>query len=763
MNKAITDGIVFQPQPFAAGLSIWSSGDGTPGSDTYAQSGSGVFVAADQDFGGCLEVLKQDATTLVRYMGQTPVLAGCFLRVTAKVKAIAGPMPAVAVSGWAGATGGAAVAGLVTAGPSKQLTSYGEVVEVAAIVSTSAQSGVDLVWLGADYGHFGITLSGPSGGLVRVDDIVIEDISAAFWGTKSQMIDVRDYGAIGDGLTDESNAFDAADSAANGRAIFVPEGDYLIGRNLTLQSELRCHGRIVQPQNYRLILQNRFNYDSYFEAFKDEELAFKKAYQALINFADHESLDLCGRRVLLNEPVDMQACDPTKARFETRRVIRNGQFQPAEGAAWDTEVVVLQASYDPGSPLVLTGIVNAASLRAGSLVTGNGVGREVYVTSVDVATATAVLSQPLYGAAPSQSYTFTRFKYLLDFSGYEKLSQFVLDDIEFQGLGIASGIMLAPDGLTFHLRDCFINNPKDRGLTSIGAGCQGMMIDRCQFISAEEHLPVSARQSIGFNTNANDVKLRNTRASKFHHFGVLAGTGNVISGNHWFQGDSEPSGVRHAGLVFTFPNPQSTITGNYCDNNFIEWTNEHDATPDFFSQFSFGGMTINGNTFLTNDVADWVGFLVIKPFGAGHFINGLSVCGNVFRALNGVIDRVEHVDSSFAPLDLSRTVNCAFAQNVFHNVAKPVANPLTVTHTQATAATTWTVKTEAQLPFSGRALRVDAVANASALRNGSNAVVSVVPWVEAAQGSGGDQVRLHWTTAVSGTVNCQISMDSKSL
>ena len=56
MNKAITDGIVFNPLPFAAGLSVWSSGDGTPGSDTYAVSGSGVFVAADQDFAGCLEV-----------------------------------------------------------------------------------------------------------------------------------------------------------------------------------------------------------------------------------------------------------------------------------------------------------------------------------------------------------------------------------------------------------------------------------------------------------------------------------------------------------------------------------------------------------------------------------------------------------------------------------------------------------------------------------------------------------------------------------
>lgn len=47
MNKAITDGIVFDPLPFSAGLALWSSTDGTPGSDSYAASGSGVFVAAD--------------------------------------------------------------------------------------------------------------------------------------------------------------------------------------------------------------------------------------------------------------------------------------------------------------------------------------------------------------------------------------------------------------------------------------------------------------------------------------------------------------------------------------------------------------------------------------------------------------------------------------------------------------------------------------------------------------------------------------------
>ncbi len=106
MNKAITDGVVLAPLPFSAGLGVWSSGDGTPGSDTYAVSGDGVFVAADQDFGGALEVLKSTTVAKVRYMGETPLLPGCYLQVRAKVKAVAGPMPSVRIAGWPGLAGG---------------------------------------------------------------------------------------------------------------------------------------------------------------------------------------------------------------------------------------------------------------------------------------------------------------------------------------------------------------------------------------------------------------------------------------------------------------------------------------------------------------------------------------------------------------------------------------------------------------------------------------------------------------------------------
>ena len=73
--------------------------------------------------------------------------------------------------------------------------------------------------------------------------------------------------------------------------------------------------------------------------------------------------------------------------------------------------------------------------------------------------ATLTLSQPLYGAPGTQSYTFTRFKYVLDFSRIlpqlDKMQSSMIST--FQCNGVASGVMLAPaGGITFQMRDCFM-------------------------------------------------------------------------------------------------------------------------------------------------------------------------------------------------------------------------------------------------------------------------------------------------------------------
>src|SRR5690554_310157 len=177
MNKAVTDGILFMPPAFAGGLGVWSSGNGTPGSDTYENAHNAAIIPADQDFGSALEMQKTQSLQKLRYMGETPILPGCYLRISARIKAVSGNLPTMRIAGWAGDPSGAHVSGLSETGPTVTPQAYGEVVEVSAIVGTGQRNGVDMVWAdGPTYGHFGIDLMGANGGIVRIDDLVIEDI-----------------------------------------------------------------------------------------------------------------------------------------------------------------------------------------------------------------------------------------------------------------------------------------------------------------------------------------------------------------------------------------------------------------------------------------------------------------------------------------------------------------------------------------------------------------------------------------------------------
>ncbi|MDB2399559.1 hypothetical protein N9W18_06585 [Planktomarina sp.] len=94
-------------------------------------------------------------------------------------------------------------------------------------------------------------------------------------------------------------------------------------------------------------------------------------------------------------------------------------------------------------------------------------------------------------------------------------------------------------------------------------------------------------------------------------------------------------------------------------------------------------MTITGNIFTVNDVASWFSFLVIKPYGPGHLVHGLTMTGNVFRSIDGPIDRVESVDSTFATLNHSKARNVVVQGNTFNAISEPIYNPCILEHTQA--------------------------------------------------------------------------------
>ena len=759
MNMAITDGLQLMPPPFADGLGRWSRENGTPGTTSYAGQPDAALVPSDQDFGGCLELQKTETVQRLRHKGETPIQPGLYLRVTARVKAVAGSLPDVRIAAYAARADGSAVSVPLTA-PSVSLTSYGKVVTISAIIGSGNRPGVDLVWgVQPAYGHFGLDLTGPNGGVVRIDDIEVEDVTEVFHRKMLDVVDVRDYGALGNGTTDDRAAFAAADAAASGRTVLVSAGTYRLASDFTFSNAVRFEGTLVMPAAARLTCTRNYDLNTYAAAFGSELEGFRRGLQTLFYFTDHVTFDLSGRKVDLTAPINVaNLCGLTS--LSSRRVLTNGQIGAGASTAWDDAEVTSVATYSVAQPYTLTGVVNVANIPVGARISGTGVGREVYVRAKNTAAGTLTLSRPLWGAAGTRSFTFTRYRYLLDFSGFDSLSRFEITDIEFSCAGRASGILLPDSGLTFRIADCVFSGPKDRAITSIGTGCQGLIVDQCQFLSNEQSKAAQNRTSVALNVNANDAKLRDNRIVRFAHFAVLSGGGNLVIGNHFFQGDDQTDGLRQAGLVFTSPNCRSIVSDNYIDNCWIEWSNEHDPEPGFGSGFSFGGLSMTSNTFMASNVAPSFRWLVIKPRGPGHFLNGLSVTGNVFRAIDGAVDRIEKVDTSQAGLDNGRARNVLFQSNVFHGVSQICVNPVTVTHDQPTTAATWTVDASDLLPFGGKAITVVSVVPAGALRNAGNAVVHAAPYAEAMQGAGDARIALKWPEALRGAAVVTLRSDT---
>lgn len=760
MNKAITEGLVLMPPPFSAGLSLWSREDGRPGQGSYDAQPNAAFVPSDQDFAGCLELQKTSSIQKLRCFQQIPLQPGLYLRVTARVKAISGALPSVRIAAWAGNGSGANVTTAVQQGTAVALTSYGTVVTITAIIGSGNRQGVNMVWGTAPaYGHFGLDLTGATGGVVRIDDIAIEDVTDVFHTEMFDWLDVRDYGAIGDGVTDDRAAFDAADTAALGRTVVVSPGSYFIGSHLTFENPVKFEGTITMPIAQRLSCTRNFNLDTYASAFGSELQGFKKALQALFYFTDHVALDLNGRRVELTEPVDVATLSGLTS-FNQRRVLSHGQLTVTPGAAWTTQTVSAVATYSTAQTSRLTSVTNIAAVPVGARISGTGVGREIYVTSKNVAAATIELSQPLVAAAGTRSFTFERYRYMIDFSGFTDMSKFEITDMEFLCGGEASAINLAITGSAFLLSDCVINRPKDRAVTSTGQGCQSLQLDNCQFLSNEQGSKAQDRTTVVFNANANDIKVRNNRAVRFAHFGVVAGSGSMFVGNHFFGGDEETLGVRRAGVVLTLPNSKTYITGNYIDNCFVELSNEHDDRPEYSSEFSFGGLTMTGNVFTAQDTGPWFRWIVITPRGPGHFLSGLSVTGNVFRTRNGDIDRVEMIDTTHATLAFNSFRNVTFEANTFNGVYQPTTSPVMVQHTQNTAADTWVIDAAAYLPFGGRARNVMGLVAEGPVSNASNVNQYAMPYVLVEQGANQAFVHVKWQTPVKGRVQATIRCDN---
>ncbi|MGA0617437.1 hypothetical protein [Paracoccus sp. KR1-242] len=103
MTIAIVGSKTLMPREFRLGLQFWSRTDGSAGSPTWAAQPNASVVPADEDFGSCLEILKTENVTSLRHMRQTPINPGIYLRISTRMKVIAGNIPQVRIAGFAAA------------------------------------------------------------------------------------------------------------------------------------------------------------------------------------------------------------------------------------------------------------------------------------------------------------------------------------------------------------------------------------------------------------------------------------------------------------------------------------------------------------------------------------------------------------------------------------------------------------------------------------------------------------------------------------
>ena len=213
------------------------------------------------------------------------------------------------------------------------------------------------------------------------------------------------------------------------------------------------------------------------------------------------------------------------------------------------------------------------------------------------------------------------------------------------------------------------------------------------------------------------------------------------------------------GLVLTRTNCKTVITGNYIDNCSIEWTNEYAPEPDFANNsYSFGGLAITGNHFTVHNVLKDFAWISVKPYGAGHFIHGLSVTTMSFSS---AVQRsaASRRSTRALPLDYGRMRNILFSGNNYNGVLDYVANPVQITHSQNSAQASWVVPVSKQLPFRAWAKNVDSLTEISKIVSGDGARLAEMPWVRTRQGAGKGSVQVEWSRPAKGSVVIRARMD----
>ncbi len=444
----------------------------------------------------------------------------------------------------------------------------------------------------------------------------------------------------------------------------------------------------------------------------DQKAALSTAMNELRLRGRYYELDLEGRRLGIDGVMDFGAIWEGNNSQGTK-VIKNGWVSALTNTEADrTEFTLLvtthigekEITFPPGSAVTM-----------GMYITGPGVARESYVVRVDTAAGTAVLNTRAWRSVTEITHRFINFQYMFDFRNVTSLLNFQFKDMVFDALGNIS-IFNGPKGRdeadkigtggggTISFSRCIFSRPVDRGITFWTTGGSNLQVDNCQGISNEDKVAPVDRKSVFCTVTTNDVKFRGNYVWQFGHTLVLHGSGNVIVGNHFWQGraprddESESFETRTASIILTSANNKTNIVGNYIDNSWIELANDNTTAQNW----PLGsGVTITGNQFTTVSKIGTYGFIALAPYKANSTCARISVVGNVFKNVdggqNGQVVPMEKADVLIVPqgtqgsIDRSQVSQIYWRSNSYNQVKKSTASELTIEKVVAAGSETSTV------------------------------------------------------------------------
>ena len=444
--------------------------------------------------------------------------------------------------------------------------------------------------------------------------------------------------------------------------------------------------------------------------------ALAAAFKDFFSSNGSATLDLEGLTLNLNRPMDVAAAAGRKKSSAFQR-ITNGIITAS--ADMPNKVVTKQGQFKAQAKTIT--LADTKDIVRGMHIAGPGLARETYVTAVNSATEITINTYAI-SAQRNQQYTFTKFSYILDFSGFDQLSRLNIDHVNFLLKGMASGIMLGTDGIGNHIENNWFVDPKNRGITDFNTGARGISINSNEMTTTAEAYQNPERYPVAITISHNDSKIRSNRIAQFRHSIVIHGGGALIIGNHWWQGAADTI-PRTAGLIFTGRRVKGLVDGNYIDNCWIELSNESAAA----NTTPIGRISIVGNHF-TNawrhaDVAKF-SWIRIAPYTVNAPVAGILVSGNTFISLKTFALRAESVDNTNGSIDLTKLEDVYFTNNTWEKVLNKTFNPITAIKEvpKGSETATFNFQTENQVPFGAQINSVTGVGlNNMLLPNGKEA------------------------------------------